>query len=69
MDVIFVEEHDPHVNPLGLKGVGEIAIGWSRPGDRKRSLSRDRNTYPRVAYHGRQAALKRTSRPRELKSG
>lgn len=26
MDVIFVEEHDPHVNPLGVKGVGEIAI-------------------------------------------
>jgi xanthine dehydrogenase YagR molybdenum-binding subunit len=25
MDVIFVEEHDPHVNPLGVKGVGEIA--------------------------------------------
>jgi xanthine dehydrogenase YagR molybdenum-binding subunit len=26
MDVIFVEEHDPHVNPLGVKGLGEIAI-------------------------------------------
>ncbi|HEY4545322.1 MAG TPA: xanthine dehydrogenase family protein molybdopterin-binding subunit [Pedomonas sp.] len=26
MDVIFVEENDPHVNPLGVKGVGEIAI-------------------------------------------
>lgn len=26
MDVIFVPEHDPHVNPLGVKGVGEIAI-------------------------------------------
>jgi xanthine dehydrogenase YagR molybdenum-binding subunit len=26
MDVIFVEEHDPHVNPLGAKGIGEIAI-------------------------------------------
>src|ERR671921_900957 len=25
-DVIFVEEHDPHVNPLGVKGVGEIAL-------------------------------------------
>ena len=25
MDVIFVEEHDAHVNPLGVKGVGEIA--------------------------------------------
>ncbi len=26
MDVIFVEEHDPHVNPLRVKGVGEIAM-------------------------------------------
>jgi xanthine dehydrogenase YagR molybdenum-binding subunit len=26
MDVILVEEHDPHVNPLGVKGVGEIAM-------------------------------------------
>jgi xanthine dehydrogenase YagR molybdenum-binding subunit len=26
MDAIFVDEHDPHVNPLGVKGVGEIAM-------------------------------------------
>ena len=26
MDVTFVEEHDPHVNPLGVKGIGEIAM-------------------------------------------
>jgi xanthine dehydrogenase YagR molybdenum-binding subunit len=26
MDVIFVPEHDPHVNPLGVKGVGEMAM-------------------------------------------
>src|SRR5438105_15193733 len=26
MEVIFVEEHDPHVNPLGVKGVAELAI-------------------------------------------
>jgi xanthine dehydrogenase YagR molybdenum-binding subunit len=25
-DVVFVEEHDPHVNPLGVKGVGELAM-------------------------------------------
>jgi xanthine dehydrogenase YagR molybdenum-binding subunit len=29
MDVITVEEHDPHVNPLGIKGVGEIGITGS----------------------------------------
>ena len=26
IDVIFVDEHDPHVNPLGVKGIGEIGI-------------------------------------------
>lgn len=26
MEAILVEEHDPHVNPLGIKGVGEIGI-------------------------------------------
>ena len=26
MDVTFVDEHDPHVNPLGVKGLGEIAM-------------------------------------------
>ena len=26
LEAIIVEEHDPHVNPLGVKGVGEIAI-------------------------------------------
>src|SRR5213080_1104776 len=26
MDVLFVDEHDPHVNPLGVKGLGEIAM-------------------------------------------
>jgi xanthine dehydrogenase YagR molybdenum-binding subunit len=26
MEAIMVEEHDPHVNPLGAKGVGEIAM-------------------------------------------
>jgi xanthine dehydrogenase YagR molybdenum-binding subunit len=26
MDVLFVEEHDQYVNPLGVKGIGEIAL-------------------------------------------
>jgi xanthine dehydrogenase YagR molybdenum-binding subunit len=26
LDVTFVDEHDPHVNPLGVKGLAEIAI-------------------------------------------
>jgi xanthine dehydrogenase YagR molybdenum-binding subunit len=26
LEAILVEEHDPHVNPLGIKGVGEIGV-------------------------------------------
>ncbi|MEG9504644.1 MAG: molybdopterin-dependent oxidoreductase, partial [Methylorubrum extorquens] len=26
IEAILVDEHDPHVNPLGIKGVGEIGI-------------------------------------------
>ena len=26
MDVIFVPEEDPRLNPLGVKGLGEIAM-------------------------------------------
>src|SRR5215469_2720449 len=29
MEALMIEEHDPHVNPLGIKGVGEIAITGS----------------------------------------
>jgi xanthine dehydrogenase YagR molybdenum-binding subunit len=31
LDVDFVEEHDPHVNPLGVKGLGEIALVGMAP--------------------------------------
>ena len=31
MDVVFLEGHDPHVNPLGVKGVGEIAMVAAAP--------------------------------------
>jgi xanthine dehydrogenase YagR molybdenum-binding subunit len=26
MDIAWIEEHDPHVNPMGSKGIGEIGI-------------------------------------------
>ena len=29
LDVVTVDEHDPHVNALGIKGVGEISITGS----------------------------------------
>jgi xanthine dehydrogenase YagR molybdenum-binding subunit len=29
MEALMIEEHDPHVNTLGIKGVGEIGITGS----------------------------------------
>ena len=29
MEALMIEERDPHVNPLGIKGVGEIGITGS----------------------------------------
>ncbi len=29
LEALLIEEHDPHVNPLGIKGVGEIGITGS----------------------------------------
>jgi len=31
VDALFVEEEDPHVNPLGVKGIGEIALVGMAP--------------------------------------
>lgn len=31
LEAHFVEEHDPHVNPLGVKGLGEIALVGMAP--------------------------------------
>ncbi len=30
-DALFVEESDPHVNPLGSKGFGELALVGTAP--------------------------------------
>jgi xanthine dehydrogenase YagR molybdenum-binding subunit len=29
LDALMIEEHDPHVNALGIKGVGEIGVTGS----------------------------------------
>jgi xanthine dehydrogenase YagR molybdenum-binding subunit len=26
LEVILVEENDPHVNPIGVKGIGEVSM-------------------------------------------
>ena len=56
IDVIFVDEPDAHINPLGIKGVGEIGIVGVAGGDRQCDLSRDRQTHPRSSDHAGQAA-------------
>jgi CO/xanthine dehydrogenase Mo-binding subunit len=40
LDAIFVEEHDSHVNPLGVKGLGEVAIVGVAPLSPTRSSTR-----------------------------
>jgi len=40
MDVIFVDENDPHVNPLGVKG------GWGDRHGRRRARNHQRD-FPR----------------------
>src|SRR5438876_46066 len=46
MDVIFVDEHDPHVNPLGVKGVGELAMVGLAPPTTKPVVHATANTVP-----------------------
>jgi hypothetical protein len=41
IEVIFVEEKDDLINPLGVKGVGEIGIVGTRRRDRQCGLSCD----------------------------
>ena len=48
---------DPHVNPLGVKGIGELGRRGRRPGHRQRRLPRHRRPHPRPADHAGQAAL------------
>jgi hypothetical protein len=47
IDVIFVEELESHLNPLGVKGVGEIG---------KCRLPRDRRAGARPSHYHRQAS-------------
>ncbi len=55
---IFLAEEDRLVNPLGIKGLGELGnVGAQRRG-RQRGLSRDRRAPPQLA-HPRRAADRR----------
>ena len=57
IDVILVEEDDPHVNPIGAKGIVEIGIVGVAPAIRERGVSRDGEAHSRSADRPRQIAL------------
>jgi hypothetical protein len=57
LEVVFVDEHDPHVNPLGVKGVGEIALVGVAAAIAQCGSSRDGKARPRPADHAGEAAL------------
>jgi len=57
IDVIFVDEADPHVNPLGVKGIGEIGTTGVAAAVAKCRVPRDRCACARPADHIGPAAL------------
>jgi hypothetical protein len=57
LDAIFIDETDPHVNPLGAKGLGELA--YVGAGRRKCRVSRDWAARARPADPRRRSALTR----------
>jgi xanthine dehydrogenase YagR molybdenum-binding subunit len=60
IDVIFVEEADAVVNPLGAKGRNRHRR--RRGGHRQRGFPRNGHACPRLAHHARQAAVRTPSR-------
>ena len=57
IQVIFVDEPDDSINPLGIKGLGEIGIVGVAAADRQRDLSCDGKARARPAHHAGQARL------------
>ena len=56
IEVIFANEHDEKVSPLGVKGLGEDRNRGDRCRGRERDLSRHRKARPRFSNHDRQVA-------------
>ena len=47
MDVVFLDEDDPHGSPLGSKGIGELGICGAGAAVMQRHPQRDRRSHPR----------------------
>ena len=58
IDITFVPETDPYVNPLGVKGIGEIGITGVVRRHRQRRLPRHRQARPRPARAPGQDSLR-----------
>lgn len=58
LEVILVEEEDPHVNPIGVKGIGEVSMVGVAAAIGKRSLPRDRKTGAGATDHGGEANVR-----------
>ena len=57
IETMFVEEDDTIVNPLGVKGMGELGHGRHSGGHRQRRLPRHGQTHPGSADYAGQAAV------------
>ena len=55
IDVVWLDEVDEQINPVGSKGIGEIGIVGDRSRDRERGLRRYRHTRPCAPADARQA--------------
>ena len=67
LEAILVPEEDAYVNPLGVKGVGEIGITGTVGRHRQRGLARDRRARPALpdphrGPHSPRTGLNRTRR-------
>ena len=51
VEPILVAEDDPHVNQVGVKGIGKIGNVGTASGDRQRRLPRHGQARPRPADH------------------
>jgi xanthine dehydrogenase YagR molybdenum-binding subunit len=49
VEVLLVPEEDPHVNPVRVKGLGEIGIRRRARGDRQRGVAGHRAAHRHLA--------------------